>query len=67
MARAIVVKKASRTATGKPVAGPVGKTKPKARKHSKPSSRLREEALSPANVGKWLRNARRRTARSHSA
>ena len=35
MARAIVVKKASRTATGKPVASPVGKAKPKARKPSK--------------------------------
>ncbi|HTG33666.1 MAG TPA: DUF1801 domain-containing protein [Thermoanaerobaculia bacterium] len=35
MARAIVVKKASRTAAGKPVASPVDKAKPKARKPSK--------------------------------
>jgi hypothetical protein len=35
MARAIVVKKASRRATGKPVASRVGKAKPQARKPSK--------------------------------
>ena len=39
MARAIVVKKASRTATGKPVASQVGKATPKARKPSKPTKR----------------------------
>jgi hypothetical protein len=38
MARRIVLKKASRTATRKPVAGPVGKAKPKARKPSKASA-----------------------------
>jgi hypothetical protein len=35
VARAIVVKKASRTAKGKPVASPVGKAEPKARKPRK--------------------------------
>jgi hypothetical protein len=39
VARAIVVKKASRKATGKPVASPGGKAKPKARKPVTPSKR----------------------------
>jgi len=38
MARATVVKKATRKATGKPVANPAGKSKPKARKPGKPKA-----------------------------
>jgi hypothetical protein len=45
VARAIVIKKASRTATGKPVARPVGKAKPKARKSSKPSKRTAAQVV----------------------
>ena len=45
MARAIVVKKASRTATGKSVASPVGKAKPKAHKPSKPSKRTAPQVV----------------------
>ncbi len=45
MARAIVVKKASRTATGKPVARPVDKAKPNARKPSKPSKRTAAQVV----------------------
>ena len=45
MARAIVVKKATRTATGKPVAGKVGKAKPKAHKPGKPSKRTATQAV----------------------
>jgi hypothetical protein len=45
MARAIVVKKASRTTTRKPVASPVGKAKPKPRKSSKPSKRTTAQVV----------------------
>ena len=45
MARTIVVKKASRTATGKPTASPVGKAKPKARKPSKPIKRATADVV----------------------
>jgi len=45
VARAMVVKKASRSATGKPVASPVGKAKPTARKPSKPSKRTAAQVV----------------------
>ena len=45
MARAIVVKKATRTAAEKPIAGKVGKAKPKARKTSKPSKRTSAQVV----------------------
>ena len=45
MARAIVVKNASRMATRKPVASPVGKATPKARKPGKPSKRTASQVV----------------------
>jgi hypothetical protein len=48
VARAIVIKKASRRATGKPVAGPVAKAKPKVRKPGKRTSAKIVASMLPA-------------------